>query len=97
MNVVLDAYAVIAALVDERAKTDTEPLMPKGTVSAANLAEIVDVCVRVHANDERIVRERIGWLMAGGLEVAPLDTCYLTVRDPADQAAVERRRAWLGE
>jgi PIN domain nuclease of toxin-antitoxin system len=73
MNVVLDAYAVIAALVDERAKTDTEPLMPKGTVSAANLAEIVDVCVRVHANDERIVRERIGWLMAGGLEVAPLD------------------------
>lgn len=31
------------------------------------------------------------------LRAAPLDTCYLTVRDPADQAAVERRRAWLGE
>jgi predicted metalloprotease with PDZ domain len=31
------------------------------------------------------------------LKAAPLDTCYLTVRDPADNKAVERRRAWLGE
>jgi len=31
------------------------------------------------------------------LKPAPLDTCYLAVRDPADAAAVERRRAWLGE
>ena len=31
------------------------------------------------------------------LKVAPLDTCYLTVRDQADPSAVDRRRAWLGE
>ncbi len=30
------------------------------------------------------------------LEAAPLDTCYLAVRDPAAPSAVERRRAWLG-
>jgi predicted metalloprotease with PDZ domain len=30
------------------------------------------------------------------LKAAPLDTCYLAVRDQADPAAVERRRAWLG-
>ena len=31
------------------------------------------------------------------LKVAPLDTCYLTVRDQADPHAADRRRAWLGE
>jgi predicted metalloprotease with PDZ domain len=31
------------------------------------------------------------------LKVAPLDTCYVTVRDQADEAAADRRRAWLGE
>jgi predicted metalloprotease with PDZ domain len=31
------------------------------------------------------------------LKAAPLDTCYLTVRDQAEPNAVERRRAWLGE
>ena len=30
------------------------------------------------------------------LKAAPLDTCYLAVRDQADPKAVERRRAWLG-
>jgi len=73
MTVVLDAYAVIAALVGERARAEVEPLLPRGVVSAPNLAEVVDVCVRVHANDEPAVRERIRWLIAGGLEVAPLE------------------------
>jgi predicted metalloprotease with PDZ domain len=31
------------------------------------------------------------------LKPAPLDTCWLAVRDPADAKIVERRRAWLGE
>jgi PIN domain nuclease of toxin-antitoxin system len=74
MPVVLDAYAVIAALVGERPRAEVQPLISGGLVSAPNLAEILDVCVRVHANDERIVRERIRWLMAGGLEVVPLET-----------------------
>ena len=31
------------------------------------------------------------------LRAAPLDTCFLTMRDPADPNAAARRRAWLGE
>ena len=73
MRVVLDAYAVIAALVGERARADVEPLIPRGVVASPNLAEILDVCVRVHGNEPSIVRERIGWLLSGGLEVAVLD------------------------
>lgn len=74
MNVVLDAYAVIAALVGERARVEVEPLLQDGVVCAPNLAEVLDVCVRVHANDERIVREVVGWLLSGGLEVAALES-----------------------
>ena len=73
MTVVLDAYAVIAALVGERARADVEPLIPDGVLIAPNAAEALDVCVRVHANDERVVRERIGWLVTGGLELVALE------------------------
>ena len=31
------------------------------------------------------------------LKAAPLDTCYLALREQADPYALERRRAWLGE
>jgi rRNA-processing protein FCF1 len=34
----------------------------------------VDVCVRVHGNEEHTVRERVGWVITGGLEVASLDS-----------------------
>lgn len=73
MTVVLDAYAVVAALVGERARADVEPLMAGGLLSALNAAEVMDVCVRVHANDERTVRERLGWLESGGLDIVSLD------------------------
>ena len=73
MKVVLDAYAVIAALVGERARTEVEPLLKSSVVCAPNLAEVLDVCMRVHANEERLVRERVGWLVSGGLEVAALE------------------------
>ncbi len=74
MSVVLDAYAVIAALVGEPARRDVEPHLATGCISAANLGEVVDVCVRVHGNAESTVRERIDWLVAGGLEVVSVDT-----------------------
>lgn len=73
MTVVLDAYAVIAALVGERARGDVEPLVRQGILGAPNAAEVLDVCVRAHANDERVVRERLEWLAAGGLEFEPLE------------------------
>jgi PIN domain nuclease of toxin-antitoxin system len=73
MTAVLDAYAVVAALVGERALVDVEPLIPEGILSAVNAAEILDVCVRVHGNEEPAVRERIEWLVAGGLELTPVE------------------------
>jgi PIN domain nuclease of toxin-antitoxin system len=73
-RVVLDAYAVVAALVGERARADVEPLIGRGVLTAPNVAEVMDVCVRVHANDERVVRERLEWLATGGLEMPPLDS-----------------------
>ncbi|MCK6553626.1 PIN domain-containing protein [Candidatus Binatia bacterium] len=74
MNAVLDAYAVIAALVGERARADVEPLLRDGVLCAPNLAEVLDVCVRVHGNDEFVVRERVRWLLSGGLTVVPLES-----------------------
>jgi PIN domain nuclease of toxin-antitoxin system len=73
MKTVLDAYAVIAALVGEPARRKVEPLLRAGVLGAPNLAEVLDVCVRVHGNQEAVVRERIEWLITGGLEIASLD------------------------
>jgi PIN domain nuclease of toxin-antitoxin system len=74
MKTVLDAYAVIAALVGEPARTAVEPLLHGGIICAPNLAEVVDVCVRVHENPAAIVLERVTWLLSGGLEAVALDT-----------------------
>lgn len=73
MSVVVDAYAVVAALIGEPARRDVEPHLATAVICAPNLAEVMDVCVRVHRNDEASVRERIDWLVAGGLGVVPLD------------------------
>ncbi|HXH25778.1 MAG TPA: PIN domain-containing protein [Vicinamibacterales bacterium] len=91
MTVVLDAYALIAALVGERARADVEPLIAEGVLAAPNAAEVLDVCVRVHGNAERIVRERLGWLVAGGLELAPLGP-ELALAAGALRARYYRRR-----
>jgi PIN domain nuclease of toxin-antitoxin system len=74
MKVVLDAYAVIAALVGERAQREVAPLMREGILCAPNASEVVDVCIRVHGNDERSVVERVEWLTGGGLEIVALDS-----------------------
>jgi PIN domain nuclease of toxin-antitoxin system len=73
VSLVLDAYAVIAALVGESARREVEPKLATASICAANLSEVVDVCVRVHGNEDTMVRDRIDWLIAGGLEVVPLD------------------------
>ncbi len=74
MKVTLDAYAVIAALLGERARVEVQPLIESAAICAPNLAEVLDVCVRAHGNDEPTVRERLGWLITGGLDVVPLDS-----------------------
>lgn len=71
---VFDAFAIIAALVDEPARSDVEALLqaPDTTprLSAVNLAEIVDHLVRIRGMSFEDVLDRLMWLAAGGLEIA---------------------------
>jgi PIN domain nuclease of toxin-antitoxin system len=73
MSVVVDAYAIVAALVGERAREAIEPHLATAAIAAINVGEVLDVCVRVHGNAEPAVRERVEWLVAGGLEIVDLD------------------------
>ena len=93
MSCVLDAYALVAALVGEAARAAVEPLIPGGAVAAPNLAEVLDVCVRVHGNAEEVVRERVRWLMAGGLEVVDLAEALALRASSLVLAWASRKRA----
>ena len=97
MKVILDAYAVIAALVGEKARSEVEPLIEDGMICAPNLAEVLDVCVRVHGNDELTVRERIGWLLTGGLEVTPLDPGLALAAGSLRARHYQRRRCEISQ
>jgi PIN domain nuclease of toxin-antitoxin system len=88
VRLVLDAYAVIATLVGEPAGRVLAPHLAQGAICAANVAEVVDVCVRVHGNPEGAVLEKLDWLVAGGLEVIALD------RDVAVAAGALRARRY---
>ena len=74
---VLDAFAVIAALLDEPARVEVEQLLrererpPK--LNAVQLAEIVDQLVRVRGLPFEDVLDRLMWLAAGGLEIVDID------------------------
>ena len=74
---ILDAQAIVAALVGEPAAGEVEELLRGGDgqprVSAVNLAEIVDVLVRLRAQAADTVEERLDWLIAGGLDVIRVD------------------------
>ena len=97
MKAVLDAYAVIAALVGEQARSEVEPLIEDGMICAPNLAEVLDVCVRVHGNNEPIVRERITWLITGGLEVTPLDERLALIAGSLRSRRYQRRRCEISQ
>jgi uncharacterized protein with PIN domain len=74
---VLDAQAVVAAFVGEPAAGEVEGLLRGGDgpprISAANVAEIVDVLVRFRSQGIEVVEERLDWLVVGGLEVIAVD------------------------
>ena len=74
---VLDAFAVIAALLDEPAKAEVEDLLrarePVPRLNAVNLAEVVDRLVRVRGLPFEDVLDRLMWLAAGGLEIVDID------------------------
>jgi predicted nucleic acid-binding protein len=37
-----------------------------------NFAEVIEILVRVGGRDEEAVRDRVDWLIAGGLEIEPV-------------------------
>jgi ribonuclease VapC len=73
--VVLDASALIAALTDEPAAADVEGLLrrsPAPSISASNLAEVIDNLVRRGGVTALEVRSLVNQLMAGGMAVEPV-------------------------
>jgi uncharacterized protein with PIN domain len=74
---VLDAQAIVAALVGEPAAVEVEQLLRGAEgiprVSAANIAEVVDVLARLRNQPVAAIVERLDWLAAGGLEVIAVD------------------------
>jgi PIN domain nuclease of toxin-antitoxin system len=77
VTVILDAFAVIAALVGEPAAAEVEKELRRRNadvrISAVNLAEVVDQLVRQAHFDENVVDTALESLIAGGLVVTPAD------------------------
>lgn len=72
---VLDASALVAALLHEPGEALADELLrqqPPPSISAVNLAEVIDRLVRVEGYDAGDVNDRIDLLMVGGLEVEPV-------------------------
>ena len=65
---VLDAYALVALIVDEPAAPTVEEILRSGeaVITSINLAEAVDVACRVHKWDEHRVREVVEHLVVAG-------------------------------
>jgi PIN domain nuclease of toxin-antitoxin system len=72
---VLDAYAVIAFLRNEAPADRVRGLLEDGaaTISAVNVAEVVDVLVRAYRHPTMDVGEKLDWLAAAGLVTLPVD------------------------
>ena len=71
--ILLDAYCLIALVLDEPAAAEVQEFLRSRPVAipAANLAETVDVLQRVWRIDSSDVRSTLWPLLAGGLEVIP--------------------------
>jgi PIN domain nuclease of toxin-antitoxin system len=66
---------LIAALTNEPARPQVEALLrgrPASSISAANLAEVADWLARIGGRPQDAVRDRIDWLIVGGLAVEPV-------------------------
>ena len=61
-------------MAGESAGPEVETILrrrPGPSISAVNLAELTDTLVRVIGRDPDAVRDRLDWLIAGGLQVEP--------------------------
>lgn len=80
MAEVLDAYAIVALIVDEPAAQAVEQIVRSGNaaITSINLGEAIDVSARVHGLDPEETREIVEPLVLGG---------HLTVIAPSGTAA----------
>ena len=89
---VYDAQAVIALLVGEPAGPEVAAMMRDResiqVVSALSVAEVLDLLVRRMGNRVEAADERVGWLIAGGLEVVVVD------EETGRLAGILRARHW---
>ena len=71
--IALDAYALVALLADEPAAAEVEELLRRGGigVSAVNLAEAIDVLVRVHSIPGDDALAAVEPLLDGAIDVLP--------------------------
>ena len=74
---VLDAQALVAFLTGEPAAVEVAALLrdpgDHAVISAVNVAETLDVLVRIKGRTPGEVEERLDWLTAAGLVVVPVD------------------------
>ncbi len=74
---VLDAHAIVAAFLGEPAAGEVTELLRGADgiplVSAANVAEVVDILARLRSVPLEVIDERLGWLVLGGLEIVAVD------------------------
>lgn len=66
---------MIAALAGEPARAEVEEILrqrPAPSISAVHLAEVADWLARIGGRSPAAVRDRLDWLMIGGLEVEPV-------------------------
>ena len=74
---VLDAQALVAFLTGEPAAVEVAARLrdpgDHAVISAVNVAETLDVLVRIKGRTPEEVEERLDWLTAAGLVVVPLD------------------------
>jgi PIN domain nuclease of toxin-antitoxin system len=74
---VLDAQAIVAALLGEPATAEVEAILRDVSdpprISAVNVAEVIDVLVRRHGAAPDDVLQRLEWLQVGGLATVAAD------------------------
>jgi len=74
---VFDAQAIVAFLVGEPAAAEVESRLrdpdDRSLVSAASVAEIIDVTTRLMSIDTDAINERLDWLGASGLFTIDVD------------------------
>jgi PIN domain nuclease of toxin-antitoxin system len=82
----LDAYALVAFFADEPARDEVEAILRRECVmSSVNLAESLDVLMRVHGIEEEELRARVDSLL--------LDVIHLDAPSASDAWVAARLRA----